>query len=377
MSEYTGVLALAAFICAIVIWNVAFKRNIGESMFIGFVVTALFAGTDFFSALWAGLTDGLTNEVTYAALAFVVLGELLVRTGIVQRIVDVLSSMIGRIRGGSVYAATLGSALFGAVAHNGAATAATVGSITIPWMKRSRASGETAATVLGGNAGIGAVFPFSGSFFLLLAAPTVVGQLAADDVILTAFIAAIWFLLSRLIAAYFLIRNRGVGAMSATDIKPLSKTLAVGWSSFVVLLAIAVPILATSGASGEAVTERIGSEAADTIPVLFWLPVAMLIPGLIVGRKLLPKTGVAWWKFLGEVSPNLGLVAVTMISAFSASEVISNLGLGEQLAPLLEQLGASPQFWPRSSSVFSSSSWPDRSTQPERSPRWAASVTRH
>ncbi|WP_026930057.1 TRAP transporter large permease subunit [Glycomyces tenuis] len=342
MSDYIAVIALAAFIGTIVVWNVLFKRNIGEAMFAGFIVSALFAGTDFPSALWIGLMDGLMNEVTYAALAFVVVGELLVRVGIVQRIVDVLSSMIGRFRGGSLYAATFGSALFGAVAHNGAATAATIGSITIPWIKRSNASGETAATVLGGNAGIGAVFPFSGAFFLLLAAPTVVGDLSSNDVILTAFVAAFWFLATRVIAAFVMIRARSVGAMDAADIQPLRRTVKAGWSSFTVLVAIAIPILATNGASGEAVTERIGTEAADTIPVLFWLPAAMLIPGLIVGRRLLPKSGRAWWEFLGGVSPKLGLVAATMIAAFSASEVISNLGLGEQLAPLLEQLGDVP-----------------------------------
>ncbi len=186
------------------------------------------------------------------------------------------------------------------------------------------------------------MFPFSGAFFLLLAAPTVVGDLSSNDVILTAFVAAFWFLATRVIAAFVMIRARSVGAMDAADIQPLRRTVKAGWSSFTVLVAIAIPILATNGASGEAVTERIGTEAADTIPVLFWLPAAMLIPGLIVGRRLLPKSGRAWWEFLGGVSPKLGLVAATMIAAFSASEVISNLGLGEQLAPLLEQLGDVP-----------------------------------
>lgn len=342
MSDYIAVIALVAFIVSIIVWNVVFKRNIGEAMFVGFLVTGAFAGTQVLPTLWEGLVTGLDNEVTYAALAFVVVGELLVKTGIIQRIVDVLSSLVGRVRGGSIYAATLGSALFGAVAHNGAATAATVGSITIPWIKRSKASGETAATVLGGNAGIGAVFPFSGVFFLLLGAPTVIGDLEANDVILTAFVAALWFLASRMIAAFVMIRRRGVGAMDAADIKPLRVTFVAGWSSFLVLAAIAFPIMATSGATGAAVIERIGPDAADAIPVLFWLPVAMLIPGLIVGRKLLPKSGTQWWDFLGEVSPKLGLVAMTMISAFSASAILDMLGLGEQLAPLLAELGSVP-----------------------------------
>jgi TRAP-type C4-dicarboxylate transport system permease large subunit len=337
-----AVIALVAFIGAVVVWNVVVKRNIGESMFVGFLVTALFAGSDVFGALWVGLSDGLRNEVTYAALAFVIVGEILARTGIIQRIVDVLSSITGRVRGGSIYAATLGSGVFGAVAHNGAATAATVGAITIPWIKRSNASGETAATVLGGNSGVGAVFPFSGAFFLLLAAPTVVGDLQADQVVVTAFVAALWFMLTRMLAAFVMIRRRGVGAMDPADIKPLRTTFALGWSSFVVLLAVAIPIIATSGSTGQWVEERIGEDAADAIPVLFWLPVVMLIAGLIVGRRLLPRTVSAWWDLLGDMSSKIGLVAVTMISAFSASEVLSNLGLGEQLGPILGSLSGIP-----------------------------------
>lgn len=338
-----AVIALVVYIVAIVVWNVALKRNIGEAMFVGFVVCAAFAGADFLPTLWEGLLKGLQNEVTFAALAFVVVGEVLTRSGVIQRIIDVLSSLMGRSRGGSLYAATVGSALFGAVAHNGAATAATVGAITIPWIKRSKgATGEVAATVLGGNAGVGAVFPFSGAFFLLLAAPTVVPDLQASQMIVPMFVAATWFLLFRLIAAFIMVRRNGIGAMDPSDIRPLRDTMRAGWSSLLVVAAIAIPILATAGPTGEWVTARIGEDAFDAIPVLFWLPFALLIPGLIVGRKQLPKSGLAWWEMIGGIAPKLALVGMTMVSAFSASAVLSSLGLGKQLAPVLEQLGGVP-----------------------------------
>lgn len=334
--------ALVAFIAVIVIWNVALKRNIGESMFAGFVMTALFAGSDFPAAAWTGLLDGLRNEVTYAALAFVVVGDVLTRADIIKRIVDMLSSVIGRFKGGSVHAATIGSGLFGAVAHNGAATAATIGSITIPWMRRSGASGETGALVIGGNAGVGAVFPFSGAFFIMLAAPTVVGVLEADRVIAAMFLAGAWMVAVRLVVGYVLIRRRGVGAMAAADIQPLRRTLAIGWPSLLVLAAVAVPILATAGATGAWVVGRVGKDAADTIPLLVWLPVAMLLPGLVVGRRALPRRPGEWWAMFERTSPKLAIVAATMISAFSASEVLSNLGLGEQLGPVLQRLHGVP-----------------------------------
>nr|WP_233621552.1 TRAP transporter large permease subunit [Amycolatopsis sp. WAC 04182] len=94
-----AILALVAFIAAIVVWNAVFKRNIGEAMAVGFLVTAAFAGTDFFAVAWESLIDGLKSEITFAALAFVFVSELLTRTGLVQRMVDILSSFLGRRRG--------------------------------------------------------------------------------------------------------------------------------------------------------------------------------------------------------------------------------------------------------------------------------------
>lgn len=69
--------------------------------------------------------------------------------------------------------------------------------------------------------------------------------------------------------------------------------------------------------------------------MLIWLPVVMLLFGLVVERKALPKGRTQWWSLLGTVSPKLGLVGMTMISAFAASNVLNTLGLGKQLTPYL------------------------------------------
>ncbi|ADD41253.1 TRAP transporter large permease subunit [Stackebrandtia nassauensis] len=337
----TAIYALAAFIAVIIVWNSVFKRNIAEAMVVGFMACCAFAGTGFLPLLVDSLWAGMQNEVTFAALAFVIVADILTRAGIVQRIVDIFGSLLGRRRGGSLYAATVGSGVFGAVAHNGAATAATIGAITIPWIKRSKASGETAAIVLGGNAGVGAVFPFSGAYFLLLAAPTVMGKLDAEGMVLTMFVAALWMVAIRIVIAAVMIRRRDVGAMDPEDVKPLRDTFSRGWSSLLVLAAVAIPIVATSGTL---VTSIVGAEAADAVPVLVWLPVALLLPGLVVGRKSLPRTGRAWWSLLGDSSPKLGVVGVTMVAAFSASEAVSSLGLSEQLTPLLQGLGHLPAW---------------------------------
>lgn len=338
-----AIFALIAFIAVIVIWNVWFKRNIGEAMAIGFVACAAFAGADALQVGWNGLVEGLKSEITFAALAFVFISELLTRTGLVQRMIDILSSILGRRKGGSAYAATVSAGLFGAVAHNGAAIVATIGSITIPWMKRSRASGETAALILSGNAGVGATFPFSGAFFILLAAPTVLPVITAQNVIATIFVVGIWMVAARLVIAYVIVRRRGVGTMAESDIRPLRESFRTGWTALLVPAAIAVPILLTVPPTSDWIGARLAmKDVPDTVPLLVWLPVVMLIAGLIIERRRLPRGWGKWWSLLAEISPRLGLVGVTMISAFAASNVLDELGLGSQLAPFLRQLSGVP-----------------------------------
>ncbi|MGW0536547.1 TRAP transporter large permease subunit [Streptomyces sp. NPDC003032] len=340
-----AIFALVTFIGAIVVWNVWVKRNIGEAMVIGFLTSAAFAGTDAPRVAGDALVEGLKSDITFAALAFVFVSELLTRTGLVQRMIAILSSLLGRREGGSAYAATVSAGLFGAVAHNGAAIVATVGSITIPWMKRSKASGETAALVLSGNAGVGATFPFSGAFFILLAAPTVLPVLSARDVVGTLFVTGAWMVVMRLVIAYVIVRRRGVGAMAEEDIHPLRQSFAAGWTSLVVLAALAAPIVLTTSPTSDIVGERLGGlEAADAVPLLVWLPVVMLLAGLVVERRVLPRASGEWWTLLSEISPKLGLIGVTMISAFAASNVLHTLGIGDQLAPVLRSLEDVPQI---------------------------------
>ncbi|WP_105030358.1 TRAP transporter large permease subunit [Arthrobacter ruber] len=341
----SAVIALVAFIAVIIVWNVVVKRNIGEAMIIGWVVTSLFAGWP--NALifgLQGLRDALTEPTTFAALAFVFVSEVLARAGMIQRLVDILSSLLGRVPGGSAYAATASSGLFATVAHSGAAIVATIGSITIPWMKRSKTSGETAALVMSGNAGLGTTFPFAAAFFILLASPTVAPSLKAPDVVSTMFITGAWMVVMRLIITAVIVRKRGVGRMDEADIQPLKLTLVKGWTSLLIFVGIAIPVMATVGFTGEWVRERVGEDAAGGISLLLWLPIIILILGLFIGRKTLPRSTRAWWQYSGEVAPKLGIVGITMVFAFAASNVLTSIGLAEQLGTLMEVLDGVPKI---------------------------------
>ena len=72
--------------------------------------------------------------------------------------------------------------------------------------------------------------------------------------------------------------------------------------------------------------------------------------GLAIGWKALPRRISDWWALLGDTSSRVGVVGVTMVAAFAASNVLAELGLPEQLTAILENVGALPTILlPRSS----------------------------
>ncbi|WP_432565099.1 TRAP transporter large permease subunit [Kineococcus sp. SYSU DK003] len=332
--------ALGAYISSIIVWNAVLKRNIGEAMLVGLLVTVAFAGRDVFHVLAESVTEAMQEEVTYAAIAFVVASHLMSRTPILLRLIDILNSLLGRVRGGPVYTSILGGAAFAAIAHIGAAVTAAVGSITIPWMKRSGVSPHMSATVVAGCAGMGITFPFSGTMFILVGSAGVSQLMSADEIVVPLFIAGAWCLVYRLAAAFVIVRRHGIQAMDPADLLPVRRSFGVGWTSLLLLVAIAVPVLLTLGPTGRALNSWTGVDVGDAISLVLWIPVLLIVLVAVLGRDALPKRPAQWWALLGDSAPRIGVVGVTIVAAFAASGALASLGLPAQLASLLGRLDA-------------------------------------
>src|SRR5699024_3505084 len=119
------------------------RRNIGEAMLVGFVVAVVFNGKAAVPNGWDALVDAFTDEIVYATVLFVFMGYFLEKTGVMERVINLLDSLVGRFKGGPIYVNTLASAGLGSIVHNQAAIAATVGSITVPWMKKAGVNKST------------------------------------------------------------------------------------------------------------------------------------------------------------------------------------------------------------------------------------------
>lgn len=79
---------------------------------------------------------------------------------------------------------------------------------------------------------------------------------------------------------------------------------------------------------------------SDVISLITWIPVLMIGLVLLLGRKNLPRTAKSWWSTLGKVAPAFGVIGITIVAAFSASNVLADLGLAKQLTAILSGLQA-------------------------------------
>lgn len=336
----SAVWALVAFIAAIVIWNAVFKRNIGEAMIVGLVAVAAFAGTNAPTYVWHGFVDSIQEEVTFAGLAFIFMSFILAKTPVLDRLIDVLNSFLGRLRGGPVYTSTVAGGMFGAIAHVGASVTAAVGSVTVPWMKRSGVSPELSATVVAGCAGMGVTFPFSATMFILVGSATVTGLMEPDEIVLPLALAGLWCLAYRMALNFYLVRRNGLQPIAAEDRLSVKTSLRSGWTSLLLFVPILIPLMLTRGPLAAHVSAYTDLVMSKAISLITWIPVLMILLVLFLGRRHLPRTAPGWWKVLGDSAPQFGVIGVTIVAAFTASNVLADLGLPEQLTAILEHVTA-------------------------------------
>lgn len=334
----TGVWALAAYLAVIVVWTTLVKRSVGEAMIFGFLTAAAFNGANALSVGWAAFYDALTDEIVYATMVFVFMGYLLDRGGVLDRLINLLNSLLGRFRGGPAYVSTLSSAGLGGIVHNQAAIAATVGSVTIPWMERAKLERSTAATLVAGNAGMGITFPFSASMFVLVGSATVGPLLDIDSLVLPLLAGGLWCLLHRLIVTTILVRKSGMTAAAPENRLAISMAFRRGWTTLLLFAGVAVPLVLTSGKAAEAASAWTGVDVTDAVSIIFWIPVVLTIVGIVLGARLLPRSPSGWWKLLEGSAPRFGIVGVTVLFAFAGANALAATGLPEQLTGLLGQL---------------------------------------
>jgi tripartite ATP-independent transporter DctM subunit len=100
------------------------------------VITALYLNLPVM-AIWMRMTQGVQSFSLLAVPFFILAGEIMMRGGISQRLVDFSDCLVGRFRGGMAYVNILASTFFGAVSGSATADISSVGATMIPLMEKA------------------------------------------------------------------------------------------------------------------------------------------------------------------------------------------------------------------------------------------------
>lgn len=343
-----GTISLIIYVVIILIVNTVFKRKMAECMFWAYLVLlgiTIFKLPEFSESIKDSLSFALKQQVIYAAMAFTFMAYIMNKTGVIERLVNILNSMLGRLPGGSAYVSTIASALFGMISGSGSGNAAAVGSITIPWMKKTGWSDNMATTIVAGNAGLGIAFPPSSSMFLLLGMPAIAKEITSEQLYITLLSAATILLIYRLILVRFYVKKYNIQAVENHNLN-VGTTLKENWKSLLIFLGVIIPVVITSGPVKEYLTasETFGKDALKSVSLILWIPILITFIAMLEGRKFLPKTAKGWWELNKGSYSQYAQTGVLLFFAFAASRLLINLGLEEEVNGIFAILASHSKF---------------------------------
>jgi len=155
--DWTTALLLYAII---VVGLLAGGALIGSAIgFVGIVGVTLASG----SRLWPSFGDIIWNTTTSFTLVaiplFILMGEIILRSGLAKRFYGGVATLLGPLPGGLAHTNIVGCAAFSALAGSTVATALTVGTVAIPEMRKRRYADTITLGSLTGGGCLGILIP--------------------------------------------------------------------------------------------------------------------------------------------------------------------------------------------------------------------------
>lgn len=304
---------------AVAIFSVA---TIGTLMYLGTPLLYSFGDT-----LWGTLNDFILTAIPL----FILLGELLLRSGITERMYSALSVWLNRMPGGLLHTNIGASAVFAAMSGSSVATAATIGTVALPAFSERGYSERLALGTLAAGATLGILIPPSINMILYGAITnTSIGKLFIAG-ILPGLALALAFMLA--IMAFSLLRPGVAGEReprvplrarlaSLVDLLPPAFVFAIvigsiysGWATPTEAAALGVVAALVLAAVNRKLTLTMLHECflsmARTTAMIMLIIVAAFFLNYIVGILGIPHTLTQWVASLG-LSP-MGLIFALVI----------------------------------------------------------------
>jgi TRAP transporter 4TM/12TM fusion protein len=299
---------------------------------------------------------------------FIIMGQVLTRSGGADFFADISSAAMGRFRGGAAKVAVFGSALFGMVSGSAVANVASVGTVTIPLMKRAGFAPHIAASVEAvGSTGGQLMPPIMGAAAFLMAEYL---QVPYAEVMIAAIIPSYLYYLALFVQVDLESAKSGIRGTPREQIPSALAVLRAGWHfpvPFIVLIAalmrwnmeaeyaallailVLIGLSMLFGYKGKRLTLRDSYEAIMSAgEAVIDIIVVTAISGLLIGALNLTGVAFSLTQQLLTVSGGslLLLLILTAFVAFVLGLGLPTVGvyviLATLAAPALVQAGLQP-----------------------------------
>ena len=155
ISEYLPLIMFASVFALLLLgYPVAFTIG-GVSLFFGLIGF----GTDFFSLLPLRIWGTMTNFTLLAVPLFIYMGVMLEKSGLAEELLETMSLMFARIRGGLAISVIVVGALMGASTGIVGATVVTMGLLSVPTMLKRKYDPALATGTVAASGTLGQIIP--------------------------------------------------------------------------------------------------------------------------------------------------------------------------------------------------------------------------
>jgi tripartite ATP-independent transporter DctM subunit len=287
---------------------------------LGFVTSVAFATRPVHLFFGQIAWNASTNFLLVAVPLFILMGEVMLRSGVSDRLYRALNLWVGRLPGGLLHTNVVSSAVFSAVSGSSIATAATIGSVALPYFERTRYPTRFVLGSLAAGGALGNLIPPGIAFIIYaLLTDTSVGKLYAAGFVAGAVVAALFALYILLYSLAARWRLEEPATVWRERLAGLRDIIPIGILMFLVLGTIYVGIATPTEAAALGVVGALVLAAASRR-----LTVSMLLAAL---------------RATARTTSMIGFITV---SAFVLNFALSSIRLPQTLASSIVGLQAPP-----------------------------------
>lgn len=325
-------------IAIILVMFIVLKRPMYEAMAVGFLAVVIALGK--IGSIGQYFASTVSFYALYMIAAFIVFGSVLERSNVIQDMIDIIISLVGRFSGGAGYVALLASSAMGALSASGPGNAAAVGTITIPTMKRTGFSAELAATIEMAASALGPVIPPSNTIVIMYTTLETLypGRFGFSEYWMFSWVIAFWFIAQRFITLFVLIKKYKVKPVPREERMPIKTALKKGWQSLLLPVVVFLPLFLEAQFNDTFITAQLGSSGAstftavllETTPSLCVLFILAICKGKGQSISVKRLTGMIY-----DCVENAAPVIVMVFFGFAISEVFDDAGVMDGIAASL------------------------------------------